>query len=125
MSVWYNLCFYPFPTKHWFLHICGTSLLKTLWEKEKNTRNEQFLLFPQSFLCVSGTFYTPHNKVEGGILESPWPSVCPWTQFCPELFSYSVARTALKFIHNVCVHMKLCICNFHDHTIIGCGIIFP
>ena len=66
--------------------------------------------------------------MEGGTLESPWlsahPSVCPWTQFCPELFSYSSARTALKFIH-VCVHMKLCMCNLHDHNIIGCGIISP
>ena len=34
-------------------------------------------------------------------------------QFCSEI------------LHNVCVHMKLCMCNFHDHTIIGCGIIFP
>ena len=24
-----------FPSKPWFLHICSTSLLKTLWEKEK------------------------------------------------------------------------------------------
>ena len=53
------------------------------------------------------------------------PSICLWTQVCRDLFSYSFARTALKFIHNVCVYMKLCMCNFHDHTIIGCGIIFP
>ena len=51
--------------------------------------------------------------------------VCHWIQFCAELFSYSFAYTALKFIHNVSVHMKLCMCNFHDHTIIGCRIIFP
>ena len=25
----------PFQNKPWFLHVCGTSLLKTLWEKEK------------------------------------------------------------------------------------------
>ena len=24
-----------FPNKPWFLHVCSTSLLKTLWEKEK------------------------------------------------------------------------------------------
>ena len=53
------------------------------------------------------------------------PSVCVWTLFCLELFSYSFACTALKFIPNVCVHMKLCMCNFYNHTIIGCGIIFP
>ena len=27
--------FNPFPKKPWFLRVCGTSLLKTLWEKEK------------------------------------------------------------------------------------------
>ena len=25
----------PLPNKPWFLHVCSTSLLKTLWEKEK------------------------------------------------------------------------------------------
>ena len=25
----------PFPNKSCFLHVCSTSLLKTLWEKEK------------------------------------------------------------------------------------------
>ena len=25
----------PFPNKPWFLRVCSTSLLKTLWEKEK------------------------------------------------------------------------------------------
>ena len=53
------------------------------------------------------------------------PSFCPWTQYCSELFSYSFAHAALKFIHNVCVHMKLCMCNSRDHTIIACGIISP
>ena len=27
--------FSPFPNKPWFLRVCSTSLLKTLWEKEK------------------------------------------------------------------------------------------
>ena len=26
---------FPFPNKPWFLHVCSTSLLKTLWEKKK------------------------------------------------------------------------------------------
>ena len=37
----------PFPNKPWFLHVSSTSLLKTLWEKEKllvfSTRLENFL----------------------------------------------------------------------------------
>ena len=28
-------CLNPFPNKLCFLHVCSTSLLKTLWEKEK------------------------------------------------------------------------------------------
>ena len=31
----YESCFNPFPDKPWFLRVCSTSLLKTLWEKEK------------------------------------------------------------------------------------------
>ena len=42
-------------------------------------------------------------------------SVCPWTPFCPELFYDSFARTALKFIHNVCVHMNICV-SWLSHT---------
>ena len=29
------LCNNPFPNKPWFLRVCSTSLMKTLWEKEK------------------------------------------------------------------------------------------
>ena len=42
----------PFPNKPWFIPVCSTSLLKTLWEKEKLPRNEQFLLFPHSVLYL-------------------------------------------------------------------------
>ena len=51
----------PFPNKPWFLCVCCTSLLKTLWEKEKIARNEQFLLFPQCFLPFSRTFFHIHQ----------------------------------------------------------------
>ena len=95
------------------IKICVKYLYTKRCINKINKENAYFLSF---------SIYTPHNVVEGGILESPWLSVrlsiCPWTQFSPELFSYSFAGTALKFIHNVCVHMKLCMCNFHDHTII-------
>ena len=39
-------CENPFPNKPWFLRVCSTSLLKTLWEKGKLLVKEQFLLFP-------------------------------------------------------------------------------
>ena len=37
IGVWWraDVLFNPFPNKPWFLRVCSTSLLKTLWEKEK------------------------------------------------------------------------------------------
>ena len=40
----------PFPNKPWFLRVCSTSLLKTLWEKEK-------LLVTSNFSFSSSVFY--------------------------------------------------------------------
>ena len=39
----------PFPNKPWFLRVCSTCLLKTLWEKEKLlvTSNFSFLYASQ------------------------------------------------------------------------------
>ena len=31
----FKWCLNPFPNKPWFLRVCSTSLLKTLWQKEK------------------------------------------------------------------------------------------
>ena len=115
------------------------SAQKTLWLQKKILVISSFPVY-HNILGISTIFIIPpppthtHNEVEGvywnrhgcpSVCPFVRPSVFPWIQFCPELFSYSFARTALKFIHNVCVHMKLCMCNIHDHTIIGCGIIFP
>ena len=44
--------FNPLPSKPCFLLVCGTCLLKTLWEKGEIARNEQFPLFPLCFLAV-------------------------------------------------------------------------
>ena len=53
---WHSLCssafnldnlINPFPNKPWFLRVCRTSLLKTLWEKEK--------------LLVASNFSFPHS----------------------------------------------------------------
>ena len=33
---------HPFPNKPWFLRVCSTSLLKTLWEKEKLLETSNF-----------------------------------------------------------------------------------
>ena len=40
----------PFPNKPWFLHVCSTSLLKTLWKKEK-------LLVTSNFSFSHSVFY--------------------------------------------------------------------
>ena len=44
-----------FPNKLWFLHVCSTSLLKTLGEG-KIVHNEQFDLLPQCFLPIWRNF---------------------------------------------------------------------
>ena len=43
--------FNPFPNKPWFLRVCSTSLLKTLWEKEK-------LLATSNFSFSHSVFYS-------------------------------------------------------------------
>ena len=42
--------FNPFPNKPWFLRVCSSSLLKTLWEKEK-------LLVTRKFSFSCSVFY--------------------------------------------------------------------
>ena len=51
----------PFPYNPWFLRVCSTILLKTLWGKGEFARNEQFLLFPQCFLSILRTFCHFHQ----------------------------------------------------------------
>ena len=54
-------CLYnSFPSKPWFLRVCSTCLLKTLWEKEKLlvTSNSSF---SQCFLPVQRTFCQLHQ----------------------------------------------------------------
>ena len=40
----------PFPNKPWFLHVCSTSLLKTMWERKK-------LLITSNFSFSHSVFY--------------------------------------------------------------------
>ena len=47
----------PFQNKPWFLRVCSTSLFKKNVGKGEIACNEQFLLFPQSFLLIWRTFY--------------------------------------------------------------------
>ena len=49
------LLFNPFPNKPLFLRVCSTSLLKTLWEKEKLLVTSNFS-FSHSFLPVLENF---------------------------------------------------------------------
>ena len=41
--------FNPFPNKPWFLRVCSTSLLKTLWEKKKLLVTSNFFFFHSVF----------------------------------------------------------------------------
>ena len=45
-----GLCVKPFPNKPWFLRVCSTGLLKTLWEKKK-------LLVTSNFFFSHSVFY--------------------------------------------------------------------
>ena len=66
--------FNPFPNKPWFLHVYSTSLLKTLWEKEKllvtsnfpvfSTRSENFLPFLSNLkLLYANSFSLEESKI--------------------------------------------------------------
>ena len=39
------MLFNPYPNKTWFLRVCSTNLLKTLWEKEKLLVTSNFVFF--------------------------------------------------------------------------------
>ena len=51
----------PFPNKPWFLRVCSTSLLKTLWEKEKLLVMSNFSFSRSVFLPVWRTFCHFHQ----------------------------------------------------------------
>ena len=53
--------FNPFINKHWFLRVCSTSLLKTLWEKEK-------LLVTSNFSFSHSVFY-PFRKLSAILIK--------------------------------------------------------
>ena len=51
-----NLLLKPFPNKPWFLRVCSTSVLKTLWEKKKLFVKSNLSFFAQCFLPIWRTF---------------------------------------------------------------------
>ena len=55
--------FNSFPNKPWFLHVCSTSLLKTLGKGEI-ARKEQFLLFPWCFIPIWRTFSNCYQNLK-------------------------------------------------------------
>ena len=72
--------FNPFPNKPWFLRVCSTSLLKTMWEKEK--------------LCVTCKAISPFPTVFSTNMENFLPF--HQTQYC-RLQTLSVWKS-LKFV---------------------------
>ena len=63
MSVCSCQYFNPFPNKPWFLRVCSTSLLKTLWEKEKLLVTINFS-FSHSVFCQFGELSAIFIKFE-------------------------------------------------------------
>ena len=56
---WY---FNPFPNKPWFLRVCSTSLLKTLWEKEKLLVTSNFSFSHSVFYPFRRTHFYPFRR---------------------------------------------------------------
>ena len=56
-----TITFNPFPNKPWFLRVCMTSLLKTLWEKAK-------LLVTSNFSFFHCVFY-PFGELSASFIE--------------------------------------------------------
>ena len=68
--------FNPFPNKPWFLRVCSTSLLKTLWEKEKLLVTSNFS-FSHSVYYQFGELSAIFINFENGRLQtlSVWKSL--------------------------------------------------
>ena len=63
-GVYLTLCIHsinPFPNKPWFLRVCSTSLLKTLWENEK-------LLVTSNFSFSHSVFY-PFRELSANFIK--------------------------------------------------------
>ena len=51
----------PFRNRPWFLCVCSTSLLKTLWEKDILLVTSNFSFFPQCYLSILRAFCLFHQ----------------------------------------------------------------
>ena len=58
-----SIFFNPFPNKPWFLCVCSSCVLKTLWEKEKLLITSNFS-FSHSIFYLSGEFSATFIKFE-------------------------------------------------------------
>ena len=58
----FTYCYFnPFPNKPWFLRVCSTNLLETLWEKEKLLLMSNF-----SFSC---SVFLPFGELSTNFIE--------------------------------------------------------
>ena len=55
----------PFPNSPWFLHVCSTSLLKTVWGKREIDCNEQFFLSPTAIFPFPTMFSKRVKNIVG------------------------------------------------------------
>ena len=89
----------PFPNQPWFLRVCSTSLLKTLWEKEK-------LILMSNFSLSHSVFY-PFGELSDISINFEIV-VCKLVQFgrVQNLSFGNVLRQILSHIHFiVCLQM--------------------
>ena len=106
----------PFPNKLWFLCVCSTSLLKTLWEKEK-------LLVTSNFSFSHHVFY-PFRELSAIFIEFEIV-VCSLFQFgrvrnlsfgkglSYTSWQYIMITKSMKILHTEKIKIKFVICKIY------------
>ena len=103
-TVHHIAAFNPFPNKPWFLRVCGTSLLKTLWKKEKSLVRSNFsfsrsvFIYFENFLSLSSNLKL--SSANSFCLEEP--KICRLgkclTHFSEVLFIHKILLRCLIFV---------------------------
>ena len=91
----YNVEFNPFPNKPLFLGVCSTSLLKTLWEKEKLLLKSNFSFSRSVFYCFEN--FLPFSSIQKFSSANSFSfGSLKVTNFSKTLLKYSLA---IKDVH--------------------------
>ena len=109
---------YPFPNKAWFLRVCSTSLLKTLWEKEKLPVTSNFS-FSHSVFYLFGELSAIFKKLEIVVCKlfqfgklAVWERV-KWTMFYLNCLYESIKSSyKASFCVEIAFGQNVLLCNF-------------